>query len=210
MMQEIIEQLQHSAERLSQKKLFGRPGDTLSMRIPGGDTWVWVTPEMMQPQSAQESSLDSETALHEHIYAQRPDAGALLFSTTTWSEQLATLKKSPPTLFDEPARHIGPVAAPVPSGDHAGLLRAINRKSNVAVYGKQLLRIGMTADRLVFNTELFEKCAMAFVIAHSSRQRIRTVPAWVRFIAGGRLQKDQQKAADCYAQGTIPKGMNAY
>ncbi len=68
----------------------------------------------------------------------------------------------------------------------------------------------MAADRLVFNTELFEKCAMAFVIAYSSGQRIRTVPAWVRYIASGRLQNDQQKAAECYAQGTIPEGMSAY
>lgn len=209
-MQEIVQLLSSAAQRLSAKKLFGRPGDTLSMRIPGGDTWMWVTPQMTQAQSSKDSSLDSETALHEQIYKQRPDAGALLFSTTIWSEQLATLKKSPPTLFDEPARHIGPVAAPLRSGDHAGLMRAIKRRSNVAVYGSQLMRIGMTADRLVFNTELFEKCAMAFVIAHSSGQQIRTVPAWVRYIAGGRLHKDQKKAAECYDQGTIPEGMSAY
>jgi len=209
-MQEVTEQLQNAAARLSRKKLFGRPGDTLSMRIPGGNTWVWVTSETTQPQSSQESSSDSETALHGRIYSSRPDAGALLFSTTIWSEQLAALKKSPPPLFDEPARHIGPVAAPVEAADHAGLLRAINRRSNVAVYGSQLLRIGMTADRVIFNTELFEKCAMAFVIAHSSGQRIRTVPAWVRYIAGGRLQKDQKKAADCYERGVIPEGMDAY
>jgi len=207
-MQRITDQLQSAAERLTQKKLFGRVDDTLSMRIPGSDAWIWVTPESTEPQDSSESP--PEAALHGEIYAERPDAGALLFSTTVWSEQLAALQKSPPILFDEPARHIGPVAPPVKSGDHTGLLRAISRRSNVAVYGSQMLRIGMTADRVIFNTELFEKCAMAFVIAHSSGKRIRTVPAWVRYIAGGRLQKDQRKAAECYAQGTIPEAMNAY
>ena len=52
---------------------------------------------------------------------------------------------------------------------------------------------------------------MAFVIAYSSgqRKRIRKVPAWVRYIAGGRLSKDQRNAAKCLAEGQISQGMNA-
>ena len=210
MEQELRQQLTDAADRLTQKNLFGRPGDSMSLRIPGTQDWMWVTPEESTPQVSGSDQSEGRPQLHDELYRHRSDAGALLFSTTTWSEQLAALQKVPPTLFDEPARHIGPVAKPVRDGDKAGLLKAVERRSNVAVYGSQLLRIGMTTDRVIFNTELFEKCAMAFVIADSSGRRIRTVPGWVRYIAGGRLQKDQKRATESYAEGRIPEGMNNY
>ena len=50
--------------------------------------------------------------------------------------------------------------------------------SNVGVYGAQLIRIGMTADHLIFNTELFEKCATTFVTSNRAGKRIHTVP-WI-------------------------------
>ena len=50
--------------------------------------------------------------------------------------------------------------------------------SNVGEYGAQLIRIGMTADHLIFNTELFEKCATTFVTANRAGKRIHTVP-WI-------------------------------
>lgn len=210
MKQEITQLLQEAADRLTRKGLFGQTGDSLSMRVPGTDEFVWVTDEQLDPQTVSLSTTDGDSGLHATIYRERADSGALLFGTTTWSQQLAALKLAPPTLFDEPARHIGPVATPVADGDRRGLLKAIGTRSNVAIYGSQFLRIGMTSDRVTFNTELFEKCAMAFVIAHCSGQRIRTVPGWVRYIAGGRLRKDQRRAAESFARGQIPQGMNAY
>ena len=113
-------------------------------------------------------------------------------------------------LFDEQARHLGPVAPSVTAGDLDGLVLAIRNGSNMALYGSQSVRLGMTRDRVVFNAELLEKCAMAFVIAHTTGQSLKTVPRWVCYIAGRRLRKDQQRAADAYANGQIPQGMNAY
>jgi ribulose-5-phosphate 4-epimerase/fuculose-1-phosphate aldolase len=148
--------------------------------------------------------------LHAAIYRSRPDAGATLLNTTTWSPQLAAMGESPPTLYDEQARHIGTIAAPVAAGDVPAALAAVAKGANIAIFGSQCLCIGMTRDRVVFNAELFDKCAMAFVVARSSGLRVRTVPSWVRFIAGGRLKKDQKRAAQSYLEGRIPAGMNDY
>ncbi len=210
MRDEITTQLRDAAGRLSSKHLFGASGDSLSIRMPGTDQFLWLSDVGSDVRTSTLTSLDGACGLHAAIYTKRPDAGAILLSTTRWSTQLAAIGKTPPTLFDEQARHIGKIAAPVPGGDHAGLLSAVAAGSNIAVYGEQCVRIGTTRDRVVFNAELFEKCAMAFVIATASGQRIKTIPGWVRYIAGGRLRKDQQKAADSYARGQIPQGMNAY
>lgn len=210
MKQQITQQLTDAADRLTRKGLFGRTGDCMSMRIPGSEELLWISETERTVQSASLDDQHDPMRTHAAVYRQRADAGALLFNTTVWSEQLAALNTALPTLFDEPARHIGPVGRPVRSGDLSGLLKVIGTHSNAAVYGTQFLRIGMTADRLTFNVELFEKCAMAFVIARSTGQRIRTVPGWVRYIAGGRLRKDQQRAAESLAGGRLPEGMNAY
>lgn len=210
MQQTIIQQLTDAAERLTRKGLFGRPGDSLSMLVPGAEELLWVSPEISTPQSVSFDDVPTPLWPHVAVYQQRADAGALLFNTTAWSEQLSALQTALPTLFDEPARHIGPVSRPVAEGDLPGLQRAVGNHSNAVVYGTQFLRIGMTAERLTFNAELFEKCAMAYVIARSTGRRIRTVPAWVRYIAGGRLRRDQRSAAEKLTQGRLPEGTDAY
>ncbi len=207
---EISQQLRDAAQRLSRRGLFGRVDDCLSMRVPGTDALLWLTDAGAEPQTTSFNDTGSECGIHAAIYTLRSDAGAILLSTTRWSTQLAAIGKSPPTLFDEQARHLGKIAPPVQAGEQTGLLRAVAGGSNIAVYGEQCLHIGTTRDRVVFNAELFEKCAMAFVIASASGQRIKTIPGWVRSIAGGRLRKDQKKATVSYTNGQIPQGMNAY
>jgi ribulose-5-phosphate 4-epimerase/fuculose-1-phosphate aldolase len=207
---EITQQLRDAAERLTLRGLIGRKGDMLSMRIPGANEILWLQFGDSQVRSSKLTEVDGQMRPHGAIYEKRPDAGAILHSTTFWSEQLALLGRSLPVLFDEQARHLGQVAAPVSTGDMAGLIEAIRGGGNVAIFGTQSVRIGMTRDRIVFNAELFEKCAMAFVIAYSSGKPIRSIPFWVRYIAGRRLGKDQKKASESYAHGKIPEGMNAY
>jgi hypothetical protein len=68
----------------------------------------------------------------------------------------------------------------------------------------------MTCDRVLFNTELYEKCAQAYVIAKASDRRISLIPPWVRLIANRRLLKDEESASASYRDGRIPEGINAY
>jgi len=211
MSNEIRTLLLQDKARFRAKALFGNPGDSLSMRIPGRREFFLTLPHTEDISSvAFEIQNDCSAALHAAIYSNRADVGAVLIGQTPWSAALASLETAIPTLFDEPARHIGKVEPGVDDGDIEGLLGALKAGANIAICGDQRICLGVTSDRVVFNAELFEKCAKAFVIAQSCGQHIRKIPGWVRYIAGSRLSKDQKRAAESYAAGRIPEGMNAY
>ncbi len=203
---EIRQQLTDAANRLRNKGLFVPGNDSLSMRIPGTNEFLLARGDNDDLETI---PFDADS-LHATIYQRRDDAGAVLIGTTRWSIAIGAIGISPPMMYDEQARHIGKVPPVVSPSDQAGLKRAIEAGSNIIYCGDQCIRIGMTRDRVVFNAELFEKCAMAFVVAHSSGGTIKKIPAWVQYIAGGRLRKDQKRAAESYASGKIPEGMNAY
>ena len=103
-----------------------------------------------------------------------------------------------------------PQAELLRAGDIDGLEQAIANGANIAIFGTRRVCLGVTPERIVFNAELFEKCAKAFVIARCSGGTVRRIPWWVRVIAGGRLKKDQARATESLDAGRIPEGMNAY
>lgn len=198
-------------ERFIAKGLFGHPGDSFSIRVPGeseylliqADTGVTETISLREPG-------DGTPNLHALLYQVRPDVGALLLGSTPWCVALAGLDVTIPILFDDQARYVGSIKSSVNHGDSAALIDAVSDGANIAIFGQQRLCLGVTPERIVFNAELFEKCAMAFVIAHSSGLPVHRVPWWVRLIAGSRLKRDQRRGAESLAAGHIPEGMNAY
>lgn len=211
MTDQISELLVHDKARLRSKSLFGDAGDSLSMQMPGRDEFLLALPESDELRAVPFTATGKEAAgLHAAIYRSRKDAGAILVGRTPWSAALSTIGAAVPTLFDEQARHIGATGRPIRVGRRARLSSALQSGANVVIYGDQRICVGTTPNRVVFNAELFEKCAKAFVVAHVSGHRIRNVPGWVRYIAGGRLKKDQKRAAESYAAGQIPEGMDAY
>ena len=211
MTDEIIELLQKDKARFRAKGLFGDSRDSLSMRIPGREEFLLTFPDRNEVRTESfRNKANDEAGLHAAIYRVRKDAGAILIGRTPWSGALPAIGTAVPTLFDEQARHIGKTEKPVRAGRGKRAVGALKNGGNIAIYGEQRVCIGTTPDRVVFNAELFEKCAKAYVVAHASGHRIQKVPRWVCFIAGGRLRKDQKRAAESYAEGRIPEGMNAY
>ena len=209
--QQTSELLRNDVARLRAKSLFGQAGDSVSMRIPGRREFLLALPDTDELREVTFDENGNEAAsFHAAVYRARADAGAVLIGRTPWSAAVATLGRAVPTLFDEQARHIGKTQDPVHVGRRERAIAALRGGGNVAVYGDQRVCVGTTPDRVVFNADLFEKCAKAFVIAHASGHRIRKVPGWVRYIAGGRLKKDQKRAAETYEAGQIPEGMDAY
>jgi hypothetical protein len=193
-----ITALSDAAARLKQKGLL-QTGDSLSVRILGeAACWRWV-----QGRGEREKLAFGDEDRHRSLYLDRPDLGAILIASPPWSGALGHLSAEMPGLFDEQVRHLGRKVVrlspdALKSGDNAFLL------------GDSVLCLGMTLDRLVFNAELFEKCAKAFVLAHSSGIKPTRVPWWVRMIAGRRLLKDERFAAECYAEGRKPVFKSAY
>ena len=68
----------------------------------------------------------------------------------------------------------------------------------------------MVPERTVFNAELLEKCAKAYVLATCAGLPVGRIPWLVRWIANGRLMKDERQAAAQYAMGLAPVLSTSY
>jgi L-fuculose-phosphate aldolase len=205
------ELLKNDAARLHTRGLFSHPSDSLSVRIPGRDALLFAAPDSTELRTASfEDKGDEVAALHAAIYRARPDAGAILVGRTQWSALLGRIGERIPVLFDEQARRLGTIRKPVAGGRHGRAVDALEGGANIAIFGEQRICIGATPETLVFGAELFEKCAIAFVLVHGTGRRFKHLPGLVRRMYGRRLRRDQKRAAASYAVGRIPDGMTSY
>lgn len=206
--------------RLADKGFFNSPPDSLSVRIPGTTKMLLANGFGNQRQVADFvlcvrpfTSEEPVAGLHASIYKERPDAGAIAISASKGVRLLARSGGVLPALFDEQVRHIGPSGLARLNGTRFSrqqVRRAFRQGRNAALLGDGLICLGMTCERAVFNTELFEKCAQAYVISRASRMRVGTIPGWVCLIATRRLKRDQRHAASCLLSGRIPDDISAY
>ncbi|MGB9409289.1 MAG: class II aldolase/adducin family protein [Terracidiphilus sp.] len=213
-------QLLDGCRRLAGKGFFNTPVDSFSMRIPGKMEMIlasgqidWRQIEIADLHTASLFSREGLCGLHASIYRGRADAGAVAISSPKWVHQLARFGGLLPPVFDEQVRHIGSYVRPLPDEDYAHcdmVRKTFSRGANAALLGERLLCLGMTCERVLFNTELYEKCAQAYVIAKASGNQIRFIPVWVRLIANHRLLRDERRAAGSYRNGCIPENINTY
>jgi len=222
---QIEAQLLAGCRRLASKGFLNTSSDSFSLRFPasaemiiasGCKDWRVIAAADLQtaPFSIAEgwSGLHAEI-LHATIYRERADVGAVAISSPKGARLLAHYGGCFPTLFDEQARHIGATAEPLADAAtvRADVLRkTLRRGTNAVLLGERLLCLGMTCERVLCNTELYEKCAQAYVIAKASGNRIRVIPGWVRLIANRRLLRDERRAAVSYRNGVIPEGIGGY
>lgn len=200
------EALLQAAERLTAKGFFG-PGDALSLRLPGTSRLLFLS-HGEAPREIELANVEPGLAAqHAQVYQLRGDAGAVATLSPTWSLQLGELGEAMPSVFDEQARHIGRSWAPTGAAELPDMLA---RGGNAGLLDARLLAIGVTRNRMLFNAELFEKCAMAYVLARLGGGRVKQVPWWVRLIAGRRLTKDQANAAASHAAGEHAAELGAY
>ena len=216
---QIKEQLLEGCKRLASKGFLNTPADSFSLRIPGQMEMVlvsgskdWPQIEIADLRSVPFSAKDELSLLHACIYQERGDVGGIAISSPKWVRLLANCGGSLPAVFDEQVRHIGSSGSlnddEVMRSDM--VREAFSQGANAALLGGRLLCLGMTRDRVLFNTELYEKCAQAYVIARACDRRISRIPLWVRLIANRRLLKDENIASVSYRNGRIPEGINAY
>ena len=206
--------------RLADKGFLNCSSNSMSFRIPGNDEMVlaagledWRTVGRATICTQSFVSKDVVAALHGSIYLERPDAGAVVISSPKGVRLLAKSGGALPPLFDEQVRHIGrAMGTPLAERDASRkrIRKAFQRGANAALLGERLLCLGMTCERAVFNTELLEKCAQAYVIARASGIPAGAIPAWVSVIANRRLLKDERRAAAHYLNGQLPEGTITY
>jgi ribulose-5-phosphate 4-epimerase/fuculose-1-phosphate aldolase len=217
---QIESQFLDGCRRLAAKSFLNTPTDSFSMRIPGRTKMLlasgledWKQVEFTDMHTTSFSSGENLAGLHAAIYQERADAGAVAISSPEGARLLAKHGGLLPPLFDEQVRHIGTSAGPLQDANSVNkdiLTKTLGQGSNAALAGEQLLCLGMTCDRVIFNAELYDKCARAYVIATESGGRIERIPLWVRWIANRRLLRNERDAAASYSNGRVPEGINAY
>jgi ribulose-5-phosphate 4-epimerase/fuculose-1-phosphate aldolase len=217
---EFKEQMLEGCRRLASKGFLNTPADSFSMRIPGQKEMLlisgienWLQIGIADLGVVPFSTEDAAGSLHGCVYQERGDVGAIAISSPKGVRLLAHSGGVLPLIFDEQVRHIGAAGtslkdeAVVPKGR---VRKAFSRGANATLLGERLLCLGMTRDRVLFNSELYEKCAQAYVIAKASGRRIGCIPFWVRLIASRRLLKDEGVASASYRDGRTPEGIKAY
>lgn len=216
---QIEEQLLKGCRRLAGKGFLTAPADSFSLRIPGRTEMMqisgiedWTQAEIADVHGVSFSAKDDLSKLHAWIYQERGDVGAIAISSPRWVRLLAHSGGVLPPIFDEQVRHIG-LSGLLKGEELMGgesVRKMFRRGANAALFGEQLVCLGMTCDRVLFNTELYEKCAQAYVIAKASEGRISRIPFWVEHIANRRLLKDEAAANASYAAGRLPREATAY
>ena len=200
----IEETLGLAAARLAGKGLL-KPGDTLSQRIPEQNAMVLTRINAGQDVSEefQWSPLTgSPTDLHQAIYAARPDVGAIAAGQLTWTSMLARLDLTMPPIFDEQIRQLGVEARRVGRrSTDGGAFPALQNGANGYCLNDVSICLGMGLERLLLNIEILEKSAESFVLAASAGLKVKRIPWLIKYIANGRLKKDQKDAAARHLRG---------
>jgi hypothetical protein len=202
-------QLERAHHRLLEKRLLSADDDAVSVLLPGTGSMLYRSRRDAAPRQLPLTGLSETAALHAQVYRLRADAGALASISTATSAALAESGVRVPIVFDEQARHIGEAWR---TADRTQLDRVLLGGANAGLVEGQLLVIGVTPSRMIFNAELFEKSAHAYLLARGDGPARKThlVPWWVRLIAGRRLRRDQANAARCHAQGREAPELTAY
>ncbi len=228
-------ELSESLTRLQHKGLVTGDGESLSLRIPGRDLFIYAAP-VGQARSGRTFTQETRlydfsgqlalnepppradaaefAGIHAAVYRARPDVGAILWNRQPWGAALHAASAPMPTIFDEQARQMGPSVERLPADAFAGGAdagaRALAGGANAFLFRGGVLLLGMTRERVVFTAELLEKCARAYLLALAAGEPVGRIPLYVRVIAHRRLLKDERRSAACYARGEIPSGFTAY
>ena len=216
-------------QRLAQQGLAEPLQASVSLRLPGGRGLLFLEGANAIAQRIELAPTCADTtatllanaqgpALHAAIYRRRADVGAVAVGGGRFGRALADLGGVLPLAFDEQARHLGWMRGPLrTTSGTAGkfdfgvaLAAALESGGNAVLVDAIPVSLGMTCQRMVFNAELFEKCATACVLARATGGRVTTLPWWVGRIATGRLKRDQRRAAGRFAQGMLPEEVRGY
>ncbi len=141
-----------------------------------------------------------ESGMHAAIYKVRPDVHAIVHTHQIYTSTLAIVNKSIPSLFDEQVRFLGKevkVIPYAPSGTSMlrdTIARHVQDHNNAYMMRNHgALVFGTDMERAVLNAQLLEKCALTYLLALNTEQKISRIPTLVREIAFQKLRSDQKK-----------------
>ena len=194
---------------------FGKSFDKLTEN----DIGIWHIKTLIPADSQSEKiTKTSPQALHAQILTERDDIGGVFASGGTFTQALNLVDEPMMGIFDEQVRQVGLSVKQLPLNKNrltrAAKKRLGNHDNAFLTVDKQqpaqALVLGVTFERVVFNSELIEKCAKAYVLASATGKTVTQVPFYVKLIANKRKLADQHRTAESYAKGEMPSGFTAY
>ncbi|TGL74179.1 aldose epimerase [Leptospira jelokensis] len=216
--------------RLESKGLFQSNAVSLSFLLPGTDSFLLMAktegkkakpslgiysvnfPNTRSNESLGHEFLPAVIRFHAELHSNRSDVGAIVKFVPPWSSKLRYLDHPLPLVFDEQCRQLGAPVHQLPVGPNGNLLTSeiLRSGANGFLLGEEVIITSVTREKAIYNCELIEKCAKAYLLAIATGGTVRNIPWFVRFIAKQRLLKDEKKATAFYKRGERPTGFKAY
>ncbi|EQA46880.1 class II aldolase/adducin N-terminal domain protein [Leptospira broomii serovar Hurstbridge str. 5399] len=216
--------------RLEAKGLLQTGEASLSFRLPGQEPPAFLLIDRKKGKGAEVNqftihnpsasieagAVDSERLalihFHASLYLSRSDIGAIACFQPIWGSLLKTLKDPLPLVFDEQCRQLGaPVVQINRHADGSVIADSVLLNgANAFLNQEGVLVTSVTREKAIYNCELIEKCAKAYLLAYATGGKIRRIPWFIRWIAKSRLKKDERRATESYIRGEIPSGFTAY
>jgi L-ribulose-5-phosphate 4-epimerase len=204
-----------TAIELTHKGFLSATGGNISVRLASG-AGIAITPSnydylKMTPKDicaldfnlnpiAGERKPSVESAMHAAIYRVRPDVHAIIHTHQVYPSTLAIINKPIPAMFDEQARFLGRsvnIIPYAPSGTGSlrdTIARHVRDHNNAYIMANHgALLFGHDMERAVHNVYVLEKCALAYLLALCTGEKVSKLPLFVREIAFAKLRKDQEK-----------------
>lgn len=184
-------------------------------KLTENDIGIWSI-KNLTPVDDHSETLGKSTpqALHAQVFAERGDTGGIFVSGGTFTQALHLVKEPMAGIFDEQVRQVGlsvkKLTAKKYRLNRADKKLLANHDNAFLTGDKQALILGVTFERVVFNAELIEKFAKAYVLASATGKTVSQMPFYVKLIANKRKLSDQKRTADSYQNGEMPSGFTAY
>ncbi len=141
-----------------------------------------------------------ESGMHAAVYEARPDVNAVIHTHQPYASALALINKPIPALYDEQVRFLGRSVeiipyAPSGTGFLKQKVQAKVRNGHNAFILKNhgALILGPDTERAVHNLHLLEKCALTYLLALCTGEKVTRIPLAVREIAFVKLRQDEKK-----------------
>lgn len=143
-----------------------------------------------------------ESAMHAAVYQTRPDVHTIIHTHQPYASALGIIDKPIPHLFDEQVRFLGrsvEIIPYAPSGTSflkKNVRKKIKNGNNAFILQNHgVLVFGVDTQRVIHNMALLEKCALVYLLAVLSDEKVSRIPLAVREIAFSKLRADEKKFA---------------
>lgn len=143
-----------------------------------------------------------ESAMHAAVYQTRPDVHTIIHTHQPYASALGIMNKPIPHLFDEQVRFLGrsvEIIPYAPSGTSflkKNVQKKIESGNNAFILQNHgVLVFGVDTQRAIHNMALLEKCALVYLLAILSDEKVSRIPLAVREIAFSKMRADEKKFA---------------